>query len=187
MRQRWRLGEVLLQNNLVSWENLEKGLQMQRRQERFRGVRKSAVWCLGEILVLQKKISWKQLEDALEIQTKSDGLRLIGQIFVDSKTLSTRELQEALAFQFNMPYVDFSKIVINPTVIQYVPKHIAYDLDVMPLVAKDKSLLIAIPDPLNIEAEQALRKYVGHDCEILYAISSREDIRRALQQYYGGI
>ena len=54
----WRIGEILLQKKLITWEDLSDGLEEQRRTKEF----------LGEILVKKKKVHIHFLYQALAEQ-----------------------------------------------------------------------------------------------------------------------
>ena len=116
----WRLGEILIQNQWVSWDNLEKALQIQQSmRKKIQSLnpqqydadadrRPIRVFHLGEILIQNHWVNWTQLFEALKIQ-KMTG-RILGEILVEKGFVTPKNLYRGLALQFNLPFVDFDKI-----------------------------------------------------------------------------
>ena len=196
-KQSWRLGEIFLQKGWITWDQLEEGLKLQKEAERAArlnsmviggqtsGPTKNApVLNLGEVLIRHGWIGWDQLSEALALQ-KMTG-KILGKVLLEKNFVSAKDLQRALAIQFNMTFVDFEKVKIPYEIIKIVPKQFAYEYKAFPLVKKGDSLLIAISDPHNVNAEMALQKIVpGHT--ILVALATADDIQKALEKYYGPI
>jgi len=184
----WRLGEILLQQEWVSWDNMQKALEMQADSGNLkRGIlrdRKCSVFYLGELLVKHDWVTWDGLKQGLRIQ-KASG-RLLGSILVEHGLTSRPNLYRALALQSNMTYVDFTQIAVQPEAVDLVPKEFAYEHQVMPLVAKDHVLLIAISDPMQIQAEMDLRKIVS-EYEIKTVLSCPDEIEATIERYYGSV
>jgi len=183
----WRLGEILLQRQWISWERLEQALQIQLESGRMKRhvVRKknSTVWFLGELLIKQGWVSWDGLDMALQAQ--KDTGRLLGGVLVDRGLTTETNLFRALAIQFNVAFIDFGQVSELPAdTLRLVPKRFVYDYHIMPLVAKDGVLLVAISDPLNIQPEIELQKLVK-DYQIRPVLACPTDIDKAIQRYYG--
>jgi type IV pilus assembly protein PilB len=190
----WRLGEILVQNQWVTWENLEKALQIQasmrKKSESALGTqapsegdrRQTRVFHLGEILVQHNWVNWTQLFEALKIQ-KMTG-RILGEILMEKGFVSSKNLFRGLAIQFNMPFVDFDKISVQPETLEFVPKRIAYDNRVMPVIMKNTLLVLAIDDPMNNKADTEIHQ-LRPDIQIQLALTSVADLTRELRKHYG--
>lgn len=190
----WRLGEIMVQKGWITWDQLEIALQLQKeaeKKEKFtqlmvgipaKSDKIAPVLNLGEVLIRHGWISWDQLSEALALQ-KATG-KILGKILLDNGYVSGKDLQRALAIQYNMSFVDFDKIKIPPEVVQIIPKQMAYNLQVFPLVKKGPTLLVAIADPNNVDSQIALEKALP-DCDILTALATKEDLDKALLTYYG--
>ena len=193
----WRVGEILLQNGWVTWEHLEEALKIKRAAShpnlpldtsRLSGVMGSgrkklnSVLNLGEILVRNGWIGWEQLKEALQMQQASG--QMLGKIFLENGLVSEKDLQRALAIQFDMPFVDFDKVKILPEMTELLPKAIAYEHCVFPLVRNGSSLLIAVTDPQGGAAQVAVQAAMP-ECEVLVALSLRKDVEKAIQEFYG--
>ena len=189
----WRLGEIMVQKGWITWEQLEEALKLQKEAEsqvKFSEVmigttskRKGGpILSLGEVLIRNGWIGWDQLSQALALQ-KSTG-KILGKVLLDSNFISEKDLQRALAIQFGMSFVDFEKIKIPPEIVHLIPKTVAFEHKVFPLVKKGSTLLIAVSDPHNVNSQIAVQKAVS-DCEILIAMATAGDIQNALDKYYG--
>jgi hypothetical protein len=189
----WRLGEIMVQKGWITWEQLEEALKLQKDAEaqmKFNEMlvaptskpKGAPVLSLGEVLIRHAWISWDQLSEALKLQ-KATG-KILGKILLDSGYISEKDLQRALAIQFGLSFVDFEKVKIPAEAVHLVPKLLAYEHKIFPLVKKGNTLLIAVSDPHNVNSQIAVQKVVP-DCEILIALATAGDIDKALQNFYG--
>ena len=76
---------------------------------------------------------------------------------------------------------DFEKIKLPAEIIGLVPKRIAFDMQIMPLVQKGHELLVATSDFKNTKMEPEIIPQF----QVRMALSTPEDIEKALIQYYG--
>jgi type IV pilus assembly protein PilB len=187
----WRLGEILVQKGWITWEQLEEALQIQRdsqqsfqtilEQKREASDRSRPVLNLGEILIRQHMITWDLLQKALSIQKKSGGL--IGEILVAHGMLSRANLMRAVAIQCNKAFVEIKGIQIPEDVIRLVPKRIVDEYHFIPIFRKDLALLIAVSDPKDVRAEEAVQKHLP-EFQIHTAVANEDEIRNAINHYY---
>lgn len=192
-----RLGEILVRKGWITWEQLEEALKLQNESENAAPAKSaervdmlsvakkpkpSQVLNLGEILIRNGWITWEQLDDALKTQKLTGDI--LGKILLSKGYVSDKDFQRALAIHFGMSFVDFDKIKILPEVTQFVPKAIAYEHHIFPLVKKTPTLLVAISNPNNLDCYSALSK-IAPDYEILTALATTADIEKALRTHYG--
>jgi len=187
-----RLGEVLVKRKWITFEQLEEALQDQEVTNQQidevllgKGLvtkKEQQFLSLGEILIRSGWISWDNLVDALSAQRKSN--KMIGQILVENKLLSNKDLYRGLAMQASMVFVDFKKVTIPPPVLQVVPKHVAYQFRIMPLVEQNHVLLIADSVVNNMQKQSDIEaKFKNY--QVQFALACPEDISQALVQFYG--
>jgi type IV pilus assembly protein PilB len=141
---------------------------------------------LGEILLEAGIINETQLQQALEYQ-QMWGQRL-GSALVAKGFLSEEMLMRVLGSTLNMPIVDISRIRVAPEVIKIVPQKLAEKYDVVPIALESKgggrqTLIVAMADPLNIEAVDQLKFTTGYN--IRPVLSTISGIADALRKYYG--
>lgn len=140
---------------------------------------------LGEILLEAGIINESQLQQALEYQ-QMWGQRL-GSALVAKGFLSEEMLMRVLGSTLNMPIVDISRIRIPPEIIKIVPAKLAEKYDVVPIALESKgggrqTLIIAMADPLNIEAVDQLKFTTGYN--IRPVLSTISGIAEALRKYF---
>lgn len=141
---------------------------------------------LGEILLEAGIINESQLQQALEYQ-QMWGQRL-GSALVAKGFISEEMLMRVLGSTLNMPIVDISRIRLAPDILRIVPTKIAEKYDVIPIALESKAggrqtLIIAMADPLNIEAVDQLKFTTGYN--IRPVLSTISGIAEALRKYYG--
>lgn len=141
---------------------------------------------LGEILLEAGIINESQLQQALEYQ-QMWGQRL-GSALVAKGFLSEEMLMRVLGSTLNMPIVDISRIRVPADIVRIVPSKLAEKYDVVPIALESKgggrqTLIIAMADPLNIEAVDQLKFTTGYN--IRPVLSTITGIAEALRKYYG--
>ncbi len=138
---------------------------------------------LGDVLVEQGWITPEGLEGGLAAQAEN-GERL-GQILVQQKKITERELLDALALQLQlevMESIDDKELrfdLVEQLPIQYLKKHLIF-----PFQSEDGSLRMAVNDPLDLEVLDDLRILYGMD-EIKPVLVPAKEIISAINRTYG--
>ncbi|BBB93325.1 type II secretion system protein E [Methylomusa anaerophila] len=88
-----------------------------------------------------------------------------------------------LEHQPGFSQIDLSSFNIVKETITLVPISIAERYRVMPIKKEGRTLTLAIADPTNFFALDAVRLVSG--CEIIPVIATEKDIRKAINQFYG--
>lgn len=135
---------------------------------------------IGEILLECNIISKYQLENALDLQKKSG--KKIGEILVELGLIKEKLLMEVLEFQLGIPYVDLNAYDIDPEIIKFLPESFARKYNAFPLKYKEGVLTLALSDPIDIVAINALRVITGKEIQI--ALASKSQIERAIEIFY---
>ncbi|MBC8473905.1 MAG: Flp pilus assembly complex ATPase component TadA, partial [Candidatus Omnitrophica bacterium] len=140
---------------------------------------------LGQILITEKVITEEGLEKALEIQKKEKSK--LGDVLVNLGLVSEKDIVIALAKQLSIPYSSYSKGLLKPAQDQglskLVPEEYARRNSSLPISKHLNSLTVAFVDPLNLIAIDNLRHMTG--CEINPIISTKSDLVRAMDEFYG--
>ncbi len=113
---------------------------------------------LGDLLVQENMISEKQLEKALEDQR--DTGRKLGVTLIDLGFITEQELLEFLSRQLNIPLIDLSERKIPQDVVNLVPEVQARRHRALVVEASEDEALIAMSDPADLEAVDAISKYL---------------------------
>ncbi|MHB1341755.1 MAG: GspE/PulE family protein [Coriobacteriia bacterium] len=136
---------------------------------------------LGQLLMRAGVISERQLNDALEVH-KATGSPL-GRVLVDLGYATQGAILAVMARQIGIPYIDFNEKKPDPSAIAIVPKDLAVRYALMPVEFDDTNhLIVAMADPQNVLALDDLRIITGY--EIRPAISTKDDITAAVEEYY---
>ncbi len=136
---------------------------------------------LGEILLEAKKIKEEDLQRALSEQKKYG--EKLGKVLVRMGILSEREILEALSSQLKIPVINLDKLEVDEKVLGLVPKELVNDFMVFPIGRHNNVLKIATSDPLDFSALDEISRITRMEIDVYLA--SEEEIRRALDRYYG--
>lgn len=140
---------------------------------------------LGDILVEAGLITPAQLGEALEYQ-KLWGHKL-GTALVAMKFLTEFELIDVMGRHLGLDTTDPLDLDIPQELIDLVPKRLAAEHDVIPVGVVEQNgrrrLLLAMSDPLNIEAISQVRTLARMEVEPV--IASMSSVARAIHDRYG--
>lgn len=135
---------------------------------------------LGDILLEAGKINNVQLESALKIQATSS--KRLGEILLDIGFLTEIEMIDTLSKQLSITKVDLEKIYIDPEVARCIPKNAAQKHILIPIYIKDNALVVAMNDPLNVNAIDDITFLTKKKIEPV--ITSKKSIERAIELYF---
>lgn len=103
---------------------------------------------IGQALLGLGKITQEQLDSVLNLQ-KSDKKKPLGQFLLDKGLVTAADLQVAFARKMGYPFVDLGKFPIDTTALRRVPFALALRLQVLPILDQGRSIVVAMPDPLQ--------------------------------------
>ncbi len=135
---------------------------------------------LGQLLMRAGIITDRQLNDALEVH-RATGSPL-GRVLVDLGYATQGAILSVMAKQIGIEYIDFSERMPEPAAVASVPRELAERYMLMPVSLDGQTLVVAMADPQNVLALDDLRIITGH--EIKPAISTKDDIASAIQEFY---
>jgi type IV pilus assembly protein PilB len=164
------LGQVLVDQKAITREQLVDILDRYGRPR------------LGEILVATRAITREQLEFALE-QQATTGLRL-GDVLVKLSFVTEREMKQALCAQLSIPFVDLDNVILDRRLQSVIDAVYAEAQGVLPVSELGTVLTVAMEDPTDRTAVEALATHTGRTIEVV--TSTRGAFRRAFARLYGG-
>ena len=135
---------------------------------------------LGEMLVDVGVITEEQLGKALAMQ-KGSGKRL-GTVLVDEHFITETQLIETLRMQLGIDFIDLNKAKIDPSMVNLVPKAIAKKERVVPVKLDRDTLYLAMEDPMNFMAIEAVKNATRK--RVVAMIAYSRSIDRALNVLY---
>ena len=137
---------------------------------------------LGDFLKEAGLIDDFQLETALSHQRNWGGK--LGSILVDLEFVREDEVTRVLAEKLNIPYVNLFDPEIPEASIMLMKADVAKKYGVMPVRKEGHSIVIAMSDPLDMEAIDDLRFSTG--LLVKPALAPASEIKDAIKKYYDG-
>jgi general secretion pathway protein E len=138
---------------------------------------------LGQILIDRGLITPDKLDVALKEQVALGKSQRIGKILVNLGFIREQDLLNALSYQLGirfLPFSEFPKVVPEDS---YPTVKFMKQYKLVPVGSDEKTMKIAMSDPLDKYALDALRTFSGKSLELY--ISSEKDITEAIDQYFG--
>ena len=139
---------------------------------------------LGELLINAKYITREQLTDAIAAQVDQPG-KDIGEILVSQGSVTRQQIYKVLERQLGVTYVELEDIIIPSELRRLVPHTLAKKYNVVPVEADEQTLTLAMEDPLNFLAVDAVRLTVKR--KVVPMLASPEGIAHAITELYGSL
>jgi len=131
---------------------------------------------LGETLVGRGYVTRDQLDEALEHQQSAGKSRLLGEILVDMAFCTEDQIFECLATGYEVPYAKLEPRLMDPDVVELVPRDYMERNLVLPLFCIRGILTVAVSEPSNLFLIDELRHITAKEIQIV-AVTVK-DIRR---------
>lgn len=134
---------------------------------------------LGEILVRAGKITPEQLTAALAVQAAEGGK--IGQVLVRQLVLDEEEIAQTLAEQKGLDCVRLTAFPIDRRAVSEIPERLARKRLIIPIAYEGDSLVLAMADPLDVEAIDDVRLTTGRS--VVPVVATPTQIQYAIEKY----
>lgn len=135
---------------------------------------------LGELLIERGIINHDQLNLSRDHQDKNGGL--LGEILVEMKFATEKDIAQALTCQYGFPYLPLANYEIDPEVINSVPESVCRKFCLIPIDKIGKSLTLAMSNPLNFQAMEDVELLTG--CSVQTFVSTTTEIKQSIDKYY---
>ena len=135
---------------------------------------------MGELLVERGVITQEQLQAALQHQKSKGGL--FGEVLVDLKFATEKDIAQALMAQYGFPYLPLTNYEIEPDVLKTVPEDICRRHTLIPIDKIGKSLTLAMSNPLNTQAAEDIEVITG--CTVQAFVSTATEIKMCIDKCY---
>lgn len=168
-----KIGSILKEGRSITDEQLARSLEAQKGKPKKR---------LGELLIDAGYISEKQLENALTMQ-RQRRLKRLGHILVELGYITPNDICIALSSQSKIPWVDLSKKKISSRTASLIPEEEARLLLAVPVDIKDDAIVVAIADPEIENLKERLESITGREVEL--AIAYDGHIEYIINSIYG--
>ncbi|MEE9166593.1 MAG: ATPase, T2SS/T4P/T4SS family [Candidatus Neomarinimicrobiota bacterium] len=136
---------------------------------------------LGQMLVEGNKISKEELAKALEYQKEAG--TYLGKALINLEIISEEEFDEFLGEQLGIPLINLGSYEVSRDALELLPDKVVRKHKVLPLFEIEGVLSVAVSDPLDDNALDAVARETGLNVEPVLALST--DIDSAIDVYYG--
>ncbi|MEM6334066.1 MAG: GspE/PulE family protein [Planctomycetota bacterium] len=136
---------------------------------------------VGDLLLAKELITQEQLDEALAYQKKSGRDKLLGEVLVELKFVSTEQVAEALAEACGLPFVHVNPRTVDPRVIELLPREFCDKHLVLPMFNVAGKLTVAIHEPTNIFLLDEVARLTGLSVQAVAAPPG--EIRQTLDAY----
>ncbi len=135
---------------------------------------------LGDLLVQHRMISDGQLQEALQEQ-KHSGHKL-GRVLVQLGAVSEQDLLDFLGRQLELPVVDLKHFNFDLDVVHMLPEMHARRYRALALADRGKELTVAMADPTDIFAYDALTQLLKRPISL--ALAKESDLVETIDRVY---
>ncbi len=144
-------------------------------------MRENAATELGDRLVQEGLVREEEMARARSAQARTG--ESLGTVLVKMGLIAEDRLLGFLGERLNLPHVNLKEYLIDPEIIRLVPEKIARQHRILPLFKIENVLTVAMADPLDVIALDAVRRHTK--CEVEAVVAGDSSIQEALLQYYG--
>ncbi len=138
---------------------------------------------IGQILLRDTELTAEQLDLALRLQQTRRPRPELGRLLIEKGFITSNQLSKALARQWDLPYLDtisagrFKVDLVRGLPLEFFKKHC-----ILPVADQQGRVHIALADPLNVEAYDAVLNRLGRYCPRLICPAS--EIEQAISRCY---
>ena len=136
---------------------------------------------LGTMLVHAGKIDNDQLEKSLQIQKKEEGY--LGQVFLTNGYIDEKELYKYLSHQLKIPYLQLGYFKNDKSLMDLFTESQIRSNKIFPLFKIQRTLNIAVSDPLDSKTINTIRDITGFRIEPI--IASATEIENSIDLHFG--
>ena len=135
---------------------------------------------LGEELVAKGYLTPKRLEEALSEHYRTG--RKLGQILLDNNYVSEEQIARVLALQQGLPFIDLKRYKVSLETARILDEMQARKFRAVLLEVRKSTYLIAVSDPDNLSAQDALSAYLHRPLEI--AVVANDQLNALIEHAY---
>ncbi|HUK56685.1 MAG TPA: ATPase, T2SS/T4P/T4SS family [Nitrospiria bacterium] len=135
---------------------------------------------LGDFLFNAGLITHDQLQRALAEQKRLG--KKLGETLITLRIISEDALAQTLSTQLGYSFMNLSETALEPDVVMAIPETLAKKQCAIPVSLENKTLTVAVVDPLDYECLRDIGFASGF--RVQPAIATRKDILEAIERYY---
>jgi type IV pilus assembly protein PilB len=134
---------------------------------------------IGDLLVELGHISPEDLDSAIRLQKESDTRDKLGQVLVKHNFIEEQAFIEVLSIQMGFPFIEPGLNNIDKVLCEKIPKTLMITHGFVPLKSEDGSIRVAFADPLDQEALQTVRRFLGNS--VVPSIAQGRSIKKTVE------
>ncbi len=135
---------------------------------------------LVKVLVENKVLTQAKLDEALQVQAKTK--EPIGDILVKLNYVTSDNLLEVVSAELNIPAIHLSRYKIDPEVLRLVSRKTCELYCLIPVSKFGNTLTLAVSDPQNLNALDAVKQMTG--TEVRWLLAGEKDILDTIAKVY---
>ena len=110
---------------------------------------------------------------------------LIGGILVLLGFATEEQIAQSLTTQFGYPYLPLTNYEIDAKIVKLIPENVAVQYNMVIIDKIGNSLTVAMSDPLNIHAIEDVELITN--CKVQVFVSTQTDIKESIKRYYDSV
>ena len=134
-----------------------------------------------QLLVERGFLAPEQVDDAAKSMKAENETTL--DVLVSSGVIGEDEVLGTLADEFGLKYCHINADAISAEIIKEIPGDIAKKYGVVPVVADEESITVALSDPIGYDVIESLR-YVLNGRDVQAIVSPRAEVQAAMAKLY---
>lgn len=134
---------------------------------------------LGEVLLRSGVVSEEDLAEALAFQEAEGGK--LGEVLVRHGIVAAETIARSLAEQKGFEYVVLTSYPVDREAASYLPERVVRRLQAIPIGFRDGGVVLAMADPLDIEAMDDVRLRTGK--QVIPVVATPSQIEYAIDKY----
>jgi len=138
---------------------------------------------IGDVLVSKGLVTEDQVNVAL--QEKKISGKMIGQVMVELGFIDEETLTAVLAEIAGFEVFDPKAVIFDGDALELITKKDAIKFKLLPISVADDEVVVAMSDPYDIVAMDALRRKLSSGMEIIVKVASETTISEATDAAYG--
>ena len=174
MKERKKLGEILIGRKLITSEQLKEALEIQSDIEDS---------YVQELFIDREIINVRNLKKAKEESEKRN--KKLREVILEMKLASPRQVEEVFSLVKRFPFIHLSEHSkeIDKEVARLIPEKLARHFCLIAISQEDSYINVVMSDPANIVAIDNIRSNTGY--EVVPLLSTRKEIMEAVEKCYG--
>ncbi|MHB1340332.1 MAG: GspE/PulE family protein [Coriobacteriia bacterium] len=134
---------------------------------------------LGELLVRSGRLTEEQLAHALSVQAAEGGK--LGQVLVRQLVMDEEQIAKTLAEQKGLDHVNLTTYPIDRDAVAQIPDRVARRSLVLTIGYRDGAIVLAMADPLDVEAIDDVKVRTG--MPVIPVVATSTQIQYAIEKF----